>query len=95
MRSVDIDKIIDFCNELEKHFDYKSIRKVPSFLVGIWTIKEFVESLPTFETVKHGKWMEYKDICIYCSECGCENRTDKTYKYCPHCGAEMDGAGDE
>ena len=54
MRSVDVDKIIDFRNEWERHFDYKNIRKVPSFLVGIWTVKEIVESLPTLEIVKHG-----------------------------------------
>lgn len=93
MRSVDVDKIIDFCNEWEKHFDYRNIEKVPSFLVGIWTVKEFAESLPTLEIVKYGKWFVDDDFdsstfgCCKCLECG-EWHHDK-YNYCPDCGAKM------
>ena len=43
--------------------------------------------------VKHGEWIEYQTPnIICCSECDwgtlpCE----KDFKYCPHCGAKMDG----
>lgn len=46
MRLVDTNKIIAFCDEWEKHFDFKNIKQVPSFLVGIWTVKEYLQSLP-------------------------------------------------
>ena len=45
---------------------------------------------------KHGKWMQDKAAEIQyrynCSECG-NPIYDKIrpYKYCPHCGARMDG----
>ena len=49
MALVDANKIIAFCDEWEKHFNFKNIKQVPSFLVGIWTVKEYVQSLPAEE----------------------------------------------
>lgn len=49
--------------------------------------------------VKHGEWVyDYTSECIpgtdatldyKCSECG--DRSAEEYKYCPNCGAKMDG----
>lgn len=46
------------------------------------------------EPVRHGEWIEYTGYphIIVCSECDwgtlpCE----KDFKYCPNCGAKMDG----
>ena len=43
------------------------------------------------ELVRHGKWIPYNaKKCLYtCSECNALPK-DKT-KYCPNCGAKMDG----
>lgn len=43
------------------------------------------------EPVRHGKWIPYNlKECLYlCSECNAHPR-DRT-KYCPNCGARMDG----
>ena len=50
--------------------------------------------------VKHGRWIEketYLDIYYDCSICGESfcflegSPTDNSYKYCPNCGAKMDG----
>ena len=43
------------------------------------------------EPVRHGKWIPYNaKKCLYtCSECNALPK-DKT-KYCPNCGARMDG----
>lgn len=43
------------------------------------------------ETVKHGKWLDTRNISYSarCSECG-RYATDIT-PYCPNCGAKMDG----
>lgn len=46
--------------------------------------------------VRHGEWIanyEYEDfIDADCSVCG--KRSDFMYKYCPFCGARMDGGDD-
>lgn len=40
--------------------------------------------------VRHGKWRKRKNWRLYvCSECSHEN--DNPYRYCPNCGAKMDG----
>lgn len=42
---------------------------------------------------RHGKWLHCDDGLCECSECG-EVAGDNFYKFCPNCGAKMDG-GDE
>ena len=62
------------------------------------------------EEVRHGEWVEkteplgWSDVnCIECSACGESWITDEElcvddykdgWKYCPHCGAKMDGKGE-
>ena len=45
---VNADKIIAFCDEWAKNYDHKA-NKERTFLHGIWTVREFVESLPMEE----------------------------------------------
>lgn len=57
------------------------------------TICKVVAEMPTadIQPVKRGKWegVDY-DTFFKCSECG--HMTDwQRYKYCPYCGARMDG----
>lgn len=54
-----------------------------------------LEEVPTIEPVKHGKWettMNSGEL-KWCSECGWvrHSHDDRTYRYCPYCGAKMDG----
>lgn len=61
-------------------------------------IKWIVDTAPTADVqeVKHGKWIEDYAFSHHCSECGdyligfpkCRLRN---FKYCPNCGAKMDG----
>ncbi len=46
------------------------------------------------EPVKHGKWLDTRNISYSarCSECG-RYATDMT-PYCPYCGAKMDGGNE-
>ena len=58
-------------------------------------ILAFIKAQPTVDPVKHGHWIFVEDMVSYikCSECGddiCWVNT-KRPKYCPHCGAKMDG----
>lgn len=42
--------------------------------------------------VKHGKWLINSDgYYPYCSECRSEPDGGKMSRYCPNCGARMDG----
>ena len=43
--------------------------------------------------VAHGYWYDRGSLSCRCSECGCKNI--KETKYCPHCGAKMDGEAKE
>ena len=58
-------------------------------------VRAVVKTCPTIDPVKHGRWIFVEDMVSYikCSECGeylCWVNT-KRPKYCPHCGARMDG----
>lgn len=76
------EEIVDYDEDLQRHF---VIKAVPT---------EYIEDFPTADVaeVKHGKWI---DTTAYCGEFTCsickEMCVTNKYKYCPHCGAEMDG----
>ena len=58
-----------------------------------------VENFPAADVapVQHGKWLygDYYDIGDVCSECDWDSEmTHPSYRYCPNCGAKMDGGED-
>ena len=58
-------------------------------------VEKIIKAAPINDAVKHGHWIFVEDMVSYikCSECGddiCWVNT-KRPKYCPHCGAKMDG----
>lgn len=53
--------------------------------------QSLIQNAPTIDPVRHGKWAKAYNtgITVYCGLC---NRTaDRKHKYCPNCGAKMDG----
>lgn len=52
---------------------------------------ETVEAEPT----KHGRWIRHKTTThhgeLYCSICEKESPIQMIWRYCPNCGARMDG----
>jgi hypothetical protein len=66
--------------------------------------KKDIDSAPTIDQVKHGKWIKDGESCaLYkCSECNdlcavagyanCipEQQMYKVFKFCPNCGAKME-----
>lgn len=66
----------------------------------IVALKCFVEGIPAADVVpvRHGRWALNKKYGDYeCSECGqgdvnAMNFTNLKMRYCPNCGARMDGA---
>lgn len=71
-----------------------------------YLLPEDIESIPTadVEPVRHGRWVncvDYKkvdDVIYYgytsCSACGKMQQYGYKTKYCPYCGAKMDGDTD-
>ena len=68
-------------------------------------VKEFLLTAPTIEAepVRRGRWIDAHMISggdfNRCSECGCYIEqvyfaNDYNVRYCPNCGAKMDGGAD-
>lgn len=53
--------------------------------------KAIIESMPTIDPVKHGKWMAIGNTWLAACECGYITDRYSMYNYCPNCGASMDG----
>lgn len=69
-------------------------------VVTIATAKKLVRSIiqraPAADVapVRHGRWLcgDYYDIGDVCSECDWDSQMiHPSYRYCPNCGARMDG----
>lgn len=56
--------------------------------------KAIIESMPTIDHVKHGKWIADK-YTRKCSECESTYwmREGNEWNYCPNCGAKNGGEG--
>lgn len=57
-----------------------------------WCIKEVEEiplDKPMVAPVKYGSWFDVGSLSCRCSACGCKN--DRETRFCPNCGAKMDG----
>ena len=61
-------------------------------------VRAVVNTCPTIAPVKHGHWIHgssSENIRVTCSECGYKVNyfwdSWQDAKYCPHCGARMDG----
>lgn len=56
------------------------------------------EGCPQVGSVRHGRWLAYCDFWRKCSECGETWHEQwvirKALRYCPNCGARMDGEAD-
>lgn len=63
-----------------------------SLMAAITTIQFLIDEAPTVEERKQGHWLTKKAWHVECSECHhvlefiCDVK-----KYCPNCGAKMDG----
>ena len=97
MRLIDADALVeDIKSEIDDDKEIYPDDKVSIiFRAGIKTVIRIVKNQDTVDPVKHGEWIFVEDLVSYikCSECGddiCWVNT-KRPKYCPHCGAKMDG----
>ena len=71
----------------------------PNITVKAWMPLPSYENAPTVDAVRHGIWTitfegdgEGGELArSYCSECGYKTKAEMFFKYCPNCGARMDG----
>lgn len=98
MRLVDADALL---SEMEKYSDDTASSK-NDYLFGMQqrleTCIDVVEYAPTVDAVPvvHGHWKEDTGgygfwLCSHCGFVSEASAADLLYRYCPHCGARMDG----
>lgn len=101
MRLIDADKA---------EANFKKLMGLPDDYVGPSDITVHVDSVFSFfgqqadvDPVKHGYWKHTTsyswgpsyDECSYCHRALFNYRAERLPRYCPHCGAKMDGVKNE
>lgn len=84
MRLIDADELHDCIMDNDIHNGIMSVKNV----------YEFIEEAPTIDAVpvKHGMWIHNDEWWEFiCTSCHRGIGNIKEYKYCPNCGARMDG----
>lgn len=75
-----------------KHYECESIEGAEKLGPSIEDFKKIRLCEEEFQTVNHGKWIICSDgYYPYCSECKHEPQGREMTKFCPNCGAKMDG----
>lgn len=98
MRTIDADALEVVTAKVPKGMDAKS------YMAGMEYVLSQIDALPTIEERKTGKWIRTDKTDIVdgkhinwvkwnCSECGVEKKIGwaKGVKFCPNCGAKMEG----
>ena len=100
MRLIDADEL----KNREIIVDYDDVED--TFDDGMLFVADLIDKSPTIDAVPvvHGEWIEqdnpgqfdFRDTWVRCSNCNYLTTTvwSHSHKYCPHCGAKMDGGAD-
>lgn len=81
----------DFLHDYEFE-DARRIYTNGSRLIPSFRVKQMMEH---YAPVRHGRWRAYSDCGVTrCSVCDWSIEECVDYKYCPNCGAKMDGDAD-
>lgn len=101
LRHAKIYTSLHFANETVKRLNYANADKYdPKIREVIICLADEKPAADVVE-VRHGEWIEHDDdwcgVYYTCSACGCDWTTidgtpqENNMKYCPECGAKMDG----
>ena len=102
-RLIDANNLIEEIRE-ERCYNCRNFKDMKCDYCGTADYIYMIEDMPAVDVapVRHGRWIDaYPDIepnpmFMYgiCSECGFEQAISKYLKYCPDCGAKMDGGAE-
>lgn len=84
---VAIDIAIGAADEYDGGYNFERDRKIRDALMALPT----VDAVP----VRHGQWIDKDGGIATCSVCGDRWGVWSVMKYCPNCGARMDGKDGE
>lgn len=91
-------RLID-ADALKSYIDCGHLRPPTETCFSELDVVRMLDKQPTIdaEPVRHGRWLEsekgvFPSYCGKCSECGA---TREREKYCPRCGAKMDGGAED
>lgn len=80
---------------IEREDAINAISIVHGELIEIGEVVDILDEIPAADVhpVKHGRWIldNPQYLLSHCSECRCFNSIGYKWKYCPNCGARMDG----
>ena len=91
MRLIDADALIP----MMKYATTDSEIGVFPIKIGFNDIEKVINEQPTVDTARHGHWIyrsfvdDWIGLLYICSEC--RDFCDSRYRFCPSCGAKMDG----
>lgn len=71
--------------------DADTLPKYTGTALSAVDVARAVEAAPTIDPVKHGNWVDVNGIYAICSVCKAEVYQCGEWRYCPKCGASMDG----
>lgn len=99
MRIIDADKLL--C-EIEEELSYEckayTAEQNKWIDTGLRIAATDIRHQPTVNAVEvvHGRWIDAREYCgdYMCSNCDALYGTNK-FKYCPNCGAKMDGGNED
>lgn len=101
MRLIDKDALIADCQLAQKQADRHGREFSNAFYSGggeisteWWCVEDMIENAPTIEERKKGKWTD-DNACQFCGFQPWYERDIHTLSYCPNCGADMRGDGDD
>lgn len=98
-------RLID-ADELKAVYVPSEIEGFEKMMVPVEVVLQNIDDMPTVDAVpvRHGRWIRVysrpgvlKYLGWTCDQCGQRNGNEyapQWYKFCPNCGARMDGKGD-
>ena len=96
-----------YCKDCERRKGIKNGKRKVIYDIGdapcracaVYDMIDALENAPRVDPVKHGHWVDEgeKFLPIYCSCCGFgkKHEDQRSYTYCPNCGAKMDEVADD
>ena len=97
-------RLID-ANELKAVYIPSDIEGFETMMVPVEVVLQNIDDMPTVDAVPvvHGRWIRvysrpgvFKYLGWTCDQCGQRTGNEyapQWYKFCPNCGARMDGKG--